>query len=118
MGEVELGAEWAAAASRKAERGAASELLACAALMKAGYYVYRCESPTAPFDLVAYRDGRCLRVEVKSATITNESRQRAPVFGWPRNDEWDLVIIVGSDRMFCFDSDTAWTDARDIMRKS
>lgn len=116
LGEIDLACDWAADPTRRAVRGAASELLACAALMKAGYHVYRSESPTAPFDLVAYRDGRCLRVEVKS--VTEKAVSCAPVFGWPRNKEWDLLVAVGLDRVFCFDSDTTWEDARNAIRES
>lgn len=74
--------------------GAASELVVCAELMRLGYHVFRCESPTAPFDLVAYRDGQCLRVEVKSLSFQQNS---APVVSVPTNDEWDLVAYVGRD---------------------
>lgn len=69
--------------------GAASELVACAHLMSQGFHVYRCESPHAPFDLVAYRDGSLTRVEVKSAN--------GPSFSWPTNDEWDLLVVVALD---------------------
>lgn len=99
----------------RSDKGAASELLACAALMRAGYFVYRAESPSAPFDLVAYRDGRCLRVEVKG--IAPQAREsHAPAFTWPRNTSWDLLAVVGADRVFFFDSDTTADEARDTIR--
>jgi len=95
--------------------GAASELRACAHLIDAGYYVYRCESPSAPFDLVAYRHGACLRVEVKTLSM-KDHQDHAPSFGWPRNDEWDLLIIVGRADVFQFTPDTPKWQARDAIR--
>lgn len=46
--------------------GAMSEILVAADLFKRGYYVFRALASTGPFDLIAYRDGDCLRVEVKT----------------------------------------------------
>jgi hypothetical protein len=73
--------------------GAISEMRACAYLMEHGYYAYRCESPHAPFDVVAYRDGQCYRVEVKSVSL-DDNPGRAPKVTWPRNDEWDMLLAV------------------------
>lgn len=105
-------------------RGAISELRACAYLMAADYYVFRCESPHAPFDLVAYKDGVCHRVEVKSISrvseLTPAARQNpdrcAPSFSWPVNDDWDLLIVVDhrQDRILRFTSDMS----RDAIRNS
>lgn len=104
-----------AADLNRSDKGAASELLACTALMRAGYFVYRAESPSAPFDLVAYRDGQCFRVEVKS--IVPQARESyAPTFGWPTNTLWDLLAVVGIDRVFFFDSNTTIDEARDVVR--
>lgn len=98
----------------RAAAGAASEMVACSELMRLGFYVYRCESPHAPFDLVAYRNGQCLRVEVK--TITFPERE-APNFKPPVNDEWDLLVVVGrKSDVFIFESGTSATDARDAIR--
>jgi hypothetical protein len=83
-----------------ATTGAASELIACAELMRLGYCVYRCESPHAPFDLVAYRDGRCLRVEVKTLAVS----EYAPSFTAPTNSEWDLLALVSrAGEVFLFE---------------
>src|SRR5580704_10998450 len=47
--------------------GAASELIASAALMRMGYYVFRSMTPTCPCDLVVMtRHGDLSKVEVKS----------------------------------------------------
>lgn len=76
-------------------KGAAAELIAVARLMAQGYHVYRCESPSAPFDLVSYRDGRLWRVEVKS--LGRRDQSCAPTFSAPANDEWDLLAVVDCD---------------------
>lgn len=69
--------------------------------MQQGFDVFRSVAPHAPFDLAAYRDGRLLRVEVKTlgkpATPTI-----VPVFGWPTNDEWDILVVVGDQHIFQF----------------
>lgn len=96
--------------------GAASELIACAELIRRGYYVYRCESPSAPFDLVAYRDAQCLRVEVKTITF-HETKTYAPNFATPANDEWDLLVVVGKAAdVFIFEGGTDVRDARNAIR--
>jgi len=93
--------------------GATSELIACAELMRLGYFVYRCESPSAPFDLVAYRDGRCLRVEVKTISMT----KYAPSYTHPVNDEWDLLAVVGQGAdVFLFEAGTPGLEIRNALR--
>lgn len=96
-------------------RGAVSELRACAALMEEGYYVFRCEAPNAPFDLVAYRDGKCVRVEVKTISIV-KNRANSVVFGWPTNDEWDLLVLVGPSRVMQFAAPATYEQVRDAVR--
>lgn len=78
----------------RSARGAASELFTCAYLLAKGYHVFRSESPSCPFDLIAYREGVYARVEVKSLSRKTEF---APTFTWPSNDEWDLLIVVDED---------------------
>jgi hypothetical protein len=77
--------------------GAANELTACVHLMRQGYDVYRCQAPTAPFDLVAHKAGQLWRVEVKSIAVSADGRHVG--FGWPKNDQWDMLILVNVD--FC-----------------
>lgn len=96
--------------------GAANELRACAELMRLGYHVYRCESPNAPFDLVAYKDGVCKRVEVK--TITEPKGTLAPGCSFPTNDQWDLFVAVAEDRMFMFEPGITAEEARDHVRRA
>jgi hypothetical protein len=83
-------------------KGAAAELIACAYLMRQGYDVYRCESPHAPFDLVAHQNGIMQRVEVKTLNYSHTLRPTyAPSFSWPVNDEWDVLIVVDHDDNIC-----------------
>lgn len=77
----------------KIDLGAQSELAAAAHLMGLDYKVFRAMSPSSPFDLVAYKDGQCLRVEVKTAKINRPLGVR-PAWSIPVHDEWDLLAIV------------------------
>lgn len=107
-------------------RGAAGELLAAAHLMRKGWYVYRCQSPAAPFDLVAYQHstGELLRVEVKSANQTPAPRSGSTVsdetsisFSWPTNDDWDLLIAVDDVAGVCIEiTDKNPLVGRDLVR--
>lgn len=94
-----IGAKGSAAA-----KGAANELIACAHLMSKGYYVFRCQSPNAPFDLVAYIDGECIRVEVKSISYSMPKRSKVSYvnLATPSHKEYDLLIAVGKDK-HCFE---------------
>jgi hypothetical protein len=76
--------------------GAASELRAAAHLLAQGYDVYRSVAPHAGVDLVAIRGVEQLRVEVKTLGKP-EKATHLPPFGWPTNDDWDLLLIVGPD---------------------
>lgn len=49
--------------------GAMSELAACVDLMLKGYSVFRALSPSCLCDLIAIRDGRTIRVEVRTGAI-------------------------------------------------
>lgn len=84
----------------RAHVGAASELVAAAHLMRAGYHVYRACSNVAPVDLVALREGEpALRVEVKSGC---EAKGHHSFFK-PKRDNWDLLMVVDTaDRVFVF----------------
>jgi len=48
-------------------KGAIGELRVCTDLLARGYEVFRAVSPSASCDLIAVRDGRIWRVEVRSA---------------------------------------------------
>jgi predicted HTH transcriptional regulator len=72
--------------------------------MAKGYYVFRGESPHAPFDLVAYKEGKCYRVEVKTVTAGKWLN-----IGTPANDEWDILIGVDfkNNMVFEFEQGTS-----------
>ena len=89
------------------QQGTASELLACAELIRQGYYVFRAIGPHSPFDLVAYRDGHCLRVEVKTVSHRRQGEREYVGFATPANDEWDLLMIVDPQHVFTFTPDVA-----------
>ncbi len=48
------------------DRGAISELAVAVDLMYRGFEVFRALSPASSCDLIIYRDGKALRVEVKT----------------------------------------------------
>jgi hypothetical protein len=64
--------------------GAISELAVCADLLSKGYDVFRSVSPAAPCDLIAQKEGKLIRVEVK----TNASKP----------DAYNVCDIVASYR--------------------
>jgi hypothetical protein len=51
----------------RGNKGAYSEIVACAWLMKNGYEVFRAVSPHGPIDLIAIKGGVCEYFDVKSA---------------------------------------------------
>jgi len=55
-------------------KGASSELIACSWLMDQGYEVFRNVCSHGPADLVAWRDGEILLIDVKSqlSSLTSE----------------------------------------------
>ncbi len=54
--------------SRRNSVGASSELKVCADLLDRGYDVFRAVSPQCPCDLIAHKDGRLCRVEVRTGS--------------------------------------------------
>ncbi len=87
----------AAAAMTRGTNGAASELIASVDLLKRGYAVFRAVSPHCPCDLVAMRDGVCLRVEVRTGTLNlSTSNVAIPVRD---ADRFDLLAVVVGDQV-------------------
>jgi hypothetical protein len=70
--------------------GAAGELTAAANLIQRGYLVYQSAARTGPFDLIAYRNGEFLRIEVRSIRV---EQQKCDV----RWEEVDLLARVMPD---------------------
>jgi hypothetical protein len=81
--------------SGRANTGAVSELLASADLLRRGYDVFRAVSPQCPCDLVAMRDGVCLRVEVRTGT----PYLATGTVGVPlrETDRFDVLAVVVAD---------------------
>ena len=95
--------------------GAASELRGAAHLLSRGYEVFRSVSPHAGADLVAIKGGEVLRVEVKSIGRPRQPGH-CPPFGWPVNDDWDLLLIVGPDVVFEFAAGATRAQAAQAIR--
>lgn len=75
--------------------GAYSELLAAASLLRHSYYVFRNMGPHGPCDLIALKEGKCLRVEVK--TETPGSKQVPRHNGYDFGIDYDVMAVVGHD---------------------
>lgn len=75
--------------------GAYSELIAAACLFRHGYYVFRNLGPHGPCDLIALKDGICLRVEVK--TEVPFSNQIPTHKGYQLGKDYDVMSVVGFD---------------------
>lgn len=75
--------------------GAAGELRVAADLLMRGYQVYRAIHFGAPCDLVTFKDGRFLRVEVKSKMDKKELAKNWPRSRSPKN--YDVLAIIYRD---------------------
>ena len=64
--------------------GAKNELVVAADLIEKGFNVFRSLTPNAPFDLVAYRNKRLYRIEVKTAKLNSD--------GTRRNQQYKLLV--------------------------
>lgn len=56
---------------RASDSGAANELIVSADLISRGYFVFRSLVHTCPTDLVAIKDDRIIKIEVKTAVLAN-----------------------------------------------
>ena len=72
-------------------RGDISEILVAGSLMAKGLFVYRSLSGNAPFDLLAYSDGKMWRVEVRTGSRTPGGEF---AFNWPRGKAFDVIAAV------------------------
>jgi len=59
--------------------GAISELRVCADLLAKGYDIFRAVSPSCPCDLVAFKQGTLKRIEVRTATKTQDGELNFPL---------------------------------------
>lgn len=90
----------------KGTKGAISEYLAVADLLRRGHYVFRSVSPNCPWDLVVSTpSGRLVRVEVKSGVI-DQGKLYAPM---PKPDRGhDVVCYVTPEGVIYDPPITAW----------
>lgn len=79
------------------DKGALSEMLACADLLKRGFHVFRAISPSAPCDLIAMKGTRLIRVEVttvrRATTGVHYNHKRH------KSEKYDVLafVILGED---------------------
>ena len=64
------------------EIGAVSELLVAKALIEAGFSVFRNMAPVGTADLIAYRDGTSIPIDVKTARLDTRKRARRALPTW------------------------------------
>ena len=81
-------------ASRKADKGAMSELLAAADLLKKGFEVYRNVSPCGSVDLIIRKGQTLLSVEVRTARRDTKSNK---VYCPRKNIRSDILALVFKD---------------------
>ena len=76
--------------------GAISELIACYDLLKRGYQVFRAVSPHSHCDVVAYRNGKPERIEVRTAYKNKAGKLIYP--GTKHTGRYDyLALVVGTE---------------------
>lgn len=75
--------------------GAAAEMLACCDLLQKGYEVYRSVNGGAPCDLVALKDGKFQRVEVKLCDVTAAGRPVCDLRS--KVGQFDMLVVVTLD---------------------
>ncbi len=75
-------------------QGAVAELLVCANLLRLGYEVFRAVSPHCSCDVLALKNGRTLRVEVRTGykTLGGELRWPQPKRDAGRSDHYAVVF--------------------------
>lgn len=71
--------------------GSISELLVCVDLMKKGYSAFRCVSPNAKFDLVAFKLDIFLKIEVTTGTFLPSGKI---VHTTKDKNNFDILAIV------------------------
>ena len=80
-------------ANPQQHNGSISELKAAVALMEQGYEIFIPMNRHSSFDLVAHRDGKIYRIEVKTNKCTTPVERI-----WSKNN-FDVIITVYKDRI-------------------
>lgn len=74
---------------------AANEMRAAVFLLQQGWEVCLPVAPTCAFDMLAWKPGTCLRVQVKTATEARGRLQYTPA----DPDTYDLLVLALPDRL-------------------
>jgi len=74
--------------------GSISELAVCIDLLTKGYYVFRSMSPSGPIDLIAMKDGKTLKIEVKTTYRTFSGKIKKPKHS---HDQHDVMAVFIPD---------------------
>jgi len=74
--------------------GSISELAVCIDLLTKGYYVFRSMSPSGPVDLIAMKNGKTLKIEVKTMHRTFSGKIRKPKHS---HDQHDVIAVFIPD---------------------
>lgn len=85
----------------KPTAGAISELVVCVDLLSAGYEVFRAVSASCGCDMVVCKDGRSLRVEVRSAVVSQSGRLGGNVHDRDRG-RIDVYALVARDNTIAY----------------
>jgi hypothetical protein len=72
--------------------GAMSELRICADLLRLGYYVFRSVGPNSPYDVIAVKHGKLLKIEIRTGILGASDK---PYFNKRTNHSHDLCDVFG-----------------------
>ena len=84
--------------------GAMSELYVCADLIKRGFDVFRSVSPACFCDLIAIKNDKVFKIEVKTGSIVKKDGKLAAMPHIKYIDRIDLIAIVIKKKVRYFDS--------------
>lgn len=77
--------------------GAAGELFAALDLLKNGYHVFRNISPNGPFDLIAMKYNKLIKIEVRSGMFTNTYKLNKRNDKYKLGRDFDVYALVSYD---------------------
>lgn len=77
---------------RHIQLGATSELVVATDLLKRGYHVYRSLASASPFDLIAYKNGSSIKIEVKTSRLLKNGAYQ--IISHPHSEHDILALVV------------------------
>jgi len=80
--------------------GAISELTVCVDLMRKGYSVFRAVAPHCLFDIVAYKENKILKVEVKTGYLSINGKVSNPQH--PHQDHDILAVVIREENRIVY----------------